>query len=270
VESATGDARRDRAGDAVVEGGADHWHRDGRRDCRLGCDNARDRRDNSAERALTIAKHCGGGWTVCVRPARAETAAGVTTAYTLDLASSLPQVLTETSGSAITSYAYAGGPLELDQSGATNWYLTDTLGSVRLVTDSTGASPATYDYSAFGSTRTSSGSLANEVRFSGERTDTESGLEFLRARTYDPSVGTFLQRDSWGITARTSSGDGSAYSPIAVAVVLLLLAFVNFVPVGLMVHPYGPISWVAAVLYVVAQLLWLRRIRRAVQHANQR
>ncbi len=125
----------------------------------------------------------------------------MTTAYTLDLASSLPQVLTETAGSAVTAYAYAGGPLELDRSGATNWYLTDTLGSVRLVTDSTGASPATYAYSAFGSTRASTGTLANEVRFSGERTDTESGLEFLRARTYDPSVGTFLQRDTWGITA---------------------------------------------------------------------
>ena len=55
-----------------------------------------------------------------------KTAAGVTTAYTLDLASGLPQVLTETAGSAVTAYAYAGGPFELDRSGATNWYLTDT------------------------------------------------------------------------------------------------------------------------------------------------
>jgi RHS repeat-associated protein len=133
-----------------------------------------------------------------------KTAAGLSTAYSLDLASGLPQVLTETTGSAVSSYAYAGGPLELDRSGTTYWYLSDTLGSVRLVTDSTGASPATYAYSAFGSTRTSTGSLANEVRFSGERTDTESGLEFLRARTYDPSVGTFLQRDSWGITPTNS------------------------------------------------------------------
>ena len=123
----------------------------------------------------------------------------------------MPQVLTETAGSAVTAYAYAGGPLELDRSGATNWYLTDTLGSVRLVTDSTGASPATYAYSAFGSTRASTGTLANEVRFSGERTDTESGLEFLRARTYDPSTGTFLQRDSWGITA-TDSQSIDAYA----------------------------------------------------------
>ena len=69
-----------------------------------------------------------------------------------------------------------------------------------MLTDASGNSASTYNYSAFGQTRTSSGSIANEVRFSGERTDTESGLEFLRARTYDPNTGTFLQRDSWGIT----------------------------------------------------------------------
>jgi RHS repeat-associated protein len=142
-----------------------------------------------------------------------KTAAGLSTAYSLDLASGLPQVLTETTGSAVSSYAYAGGPLELDRSGTTYWYLSDTLGSVRLVTDSVGASPATYAYSAFGSTRTSTGTLANEVRFSGERTDTESGLEFLRARTYDPSVGTFLQRDTWGITPTNSQSlDAYAYT----------------------------------------------------------
>jgi RHS repeat-associated protein len=143
----------------------------------------------------------------------AKTAGGVTTAYTLDLASSLPGVLTETAGSSVTSYAYAGGPLEIDRSGATYWYLSDTLGSVRLVTDSTGASPATYAYTAFGSTRASTGTVANEVRFTGERTDGESGLEFLRARTYDPSTGTFLQRDSWGITPTSSQSiDGYAYT----------------------------------------------------------
>ena len=122
-------------------------------------------------------------------------------------------MLSETTGSTTTSYAYAGGPLELDRSGTTYWYLSDTLGSVRLLTDSTGATPATYAYAAFGSTRKSTGSIANEVRFSGERTDTESGLEFLRARTYDPSTGTFLQRDTWGISPTDSqSMDAYAYT----------------------------------------------------------
>lgn len=68
------------------------------------------------------------------------------------------------------------------------------------MTDATGANAAAYSYAAFGATRTSAGGLANEIRFTGERTDAESGLEFLRARTYDPTTGTFLQRDSWGIS----------------------------------------------------------------------
>jgi YD repeat-containing protein len=68
----------------------------------------------------------------------AKTTAAGTTSCTLDLASGLPQVLSETTGSATSTYAYAGGPLELDRAGTTYWYLADTLGSVRLVTDSAG------------------------------------------------------------------------------------------------------------------------------------
>jgi RHS repeat-associated protein len=134
----------------------------------------------------------------------AKTVGGVTTIYRLDLASGLPQVLAEDDGTTVSRYVYGGGPRELDRAGTTYWYLTDTLGSVRLVTDSTGATPATYAYSAFGSTRKSTGTLANEIRFTGERTDGESGLEFLRARTYDPSTGSFLERDSWGISPTNS------------------------------------------------------------------
>lgn len=56
-----------------------------------------------------------------------KTVGAATTAYTLDLASGLPRVLSETTGSATTSYAYAARPLEIDQSGTTYWYLSDTL-----------------------------------------------------------------------------------------------------------------------------------------------
>jgi RHS repeat-associated protein len=141
----------------------------------------------------------------------AKTTAAGSTAYTLDLASGLPQVLSETTGASTSAYAYAGGPLELDVSGSTYWYLADSLGSVRLVTDASGDTPATYAYAAFGSTRSETGSLPNEVRFTGERTDAESGLQYLNARTYDPATGTFLQRDTWGITAT----DGQSIDPYA-------------------------------------------------------
>ncbi len=55
-----------------------------------------------------------------------------------------------------------------------------SLGSIRVLTDSTGA--------AIGSVRTSSG-------FSGEQTDSESGLLSLRARYLDPTTGRFLSKD---------------------------------------------------------------------------
>ena len=95
----------------------------------------------------------------------AKTTAAGTTAYTLDLASALPQVLAETTGAATTAYAFAGSPLEIDHRGTTYWYQADTLGSVRMLTDASGNSASSYNYSAFGATRTSSGSIANEVRF---------------------------------------------------------------------------------------------------------
>jgi YD repeat-containing protein len=139
-----------------------------------------------------------------------KTVAGATTAYTLDLASGLPQVLSETTGSATTSYAYGTGPLEIDKSGTTYWYLTDTLGSVRLLTDSSGATPSTYAYSAFGSTRKTTGSIANEVRFTGERTDTESGgWEWRDASTAGAAVTAYrsasVARNSAGVMTGTTS-----------------------------------------------------------------
>jgi RHS repeat-associated protein len=102
------------------------------------------------------------------------------------------------------NYVYAGGggsgPLETERAGVPYWYLTDSLGSTRLVTDTTGLQAANYTYSPFGRVNTSSGSLAltNEILFAGQRTDPESGLQYLRARNYDPASGTFLQRDTWG------------------------------------------------------------------------
>jgi RHS repeat-associated protein len=33
------------------------------------------------------------------------------------------------------------------------------------------------------------------VTYAGQYTDTETGLQYLRARYYDPSTGTFLTRD---------------------------------------------------------------------------
>ncbi len=129
----------------------------------------------------------------------AKRVGGTTTTYTLDLASELPQVLAESDG---TAYLYGADLIGLERAGAMSYYLPDTLGSTRRVVDGSGAVIAAYTYEAFGTLKTSSGTLANDVRFTGERTDQESGLLFLRARSYDPSTGRFLQPDAWGFDPR--------------------------------------------------------------------
>ena len=54
---------------------------------------------------------------------------------------------------------------------------------------------ATYDYDAFGNTLVEEGEINNPIRYSGEYLDEESGLIYLRARYYDPSVGRFISED---------------------------------------------------------------------------
>ena len=130
-----------------------------------------------------------------------KTVGATTTTYTLDLASALTEVLAESDG---TTYLYGADLLAMERAGGSNWYLPDALGSTRRVTDDTGNVVASYEYEAFGAVRQSTGTLANDVRFTGERADPESGLVFLRARHYDPAAGRFLQADRWPYDERIS------------------------------------------------------------------
>ncbi len=60
---------------------------------------------------------------------------------------------------------------------------------------------ATYDYDAFGNTLVEEGEINNPIRYSGEYLDEETGLIYLRARYYDPSVGRFISEDThWNPT----------------------------------------------------------------------
>jgi hypothetical protein len=67
----------------------------------------------------------------------------------------------------------------------------------------------------------------------------------------------------------TGPGRGDASSPLAVPVTLCCLALVNLSAPLILVGPFGPLSSVGAVAYLVAQLLWLARIRRAVRRAER-
>ena len=79
----------------------------------------------------------------------------------------------------------------------TSWYGFDGHGSVRYITNSTGAITDTYDYDAFGNLVYSTGSTANNYLFAGEQFDPELGLYYNRARYLDVRSGRFWGMDTY-------------------------------------------------------------------------
>jgi RHS repeat-associated protein len=91
-------------------------------------------------------------------------------------------------------YVYGVG--RIAQVGAsTHYYLSDGLGSTMALTDEDGDVVNDYDYDVFGALRDSSGSQPNDFTFAGEQVDGSTGLQYLRARYYDPTTGRFVSRD---------------------------------------------------------------------------
>jgi RHS repeat-associated protein len=101
-------------------------------------------------------------------------------------------------------YAVSGSTIEV--------YHTDGLGSVRAITDATGALTAIYRTDEWGTPTTTTGSSTQPFRFTGEPRDA-TGLTFLRARYYDPSLGRFMSRDALaGSVSSPSSLNRFAYA----------------------------------------------------------
>ncbi len=83
----------------------------------------------------------------------------------------------------------------------------DRIGSVFLVTDSTGEPLEWYDYTAYGVTRIldpagvrrPESAIGNPFGFQGHHADSTLGLVHMRARTYVPAMGRFLSRDPIGL-----------------------------------------------------------------------
>ncbi|MCZ7578461.1 MAG: RHS repeat-associated core domain-containing protein [Dehalococcoidia bacterium] len=123
-----------------------------------------------------------------------------TTRFTWDINAGLPVVLDD--GPSREGYLYGAGLSAMKQSGNWHYYLADGLRST-MVLPAAGRMDAagdvengyTYDPSREGyGEPTVTGSLANEFDFAGQQTD-PTGLQYLRARYYDPETGTFLSRD---------------------------------------------------------------------------
>ncbi|WP_248926754.1 S8 family serine peptidase [Paenibacillus hamazuiensis] len=81
-------------------------------------------------------------------------------------------------------------------SGKSGYYFYNGHGDVVAIKDAAGNNINTYDYDIWGNLTSKTGIMDNPYRYTGEPQDDESGLIYLRARYYDPTVGRFISQDT--------------------------------------------------------------------------
>jgi RHS repeat-associated protein len=136
---------------------------------------------------------------------------GAPTFYTLDYNTDLTQVLAATTNNQTTTYLTGIG--EQSPNSAWSYYSTDGLGSVRQMTDAAGAVTYKASYEPYGTPfdQWPGPQAASTFGYTGESTDANS-LVYLRARYYDPRLGTFLSKDPFeGVMTRSGSLNGYGY-----------------------------------------------------------
>ena len=97
---------------------------------------------------------------------------------------------TKGDGSKLASY-YRGIHLAAIDNGAIDYYLYDNHGDITGMKNE--GSSIVYD--AFGNQTSDTTGGYNPFRYNSQYTDAESGLIYLRARYYDPSIGRFMAED---------------------------------------------------------------------------
>jgi RHS repeat-associated protein len=141
--------------------------------------------------------------TASINEAFAYDATGLLTAKTSGLSTqhlawdaSTPLPLLLNDGEKSYVYGPNGLPIEQISSGEKPTYLHhDQLGSTRLLTDASGKTSASFSYAPYGELEGTTGTATTPLAFAGQYTDAETGLQYLRARFYDPGTGQFLSRD---------------------------------------------------------------------------
>lgn len=76
------------------------------------------------------------------------------------------------------------------------YFLTDALGSVRQLTNTTADITSTQAYSPYETSLSTAGDSETPYGFTGEYTDATGNI-YLRARYYNPNDGRFISRDTW-------------------------------------------------------------------------
>ncbi len=136
-----------------------------------------------------------------------------TLSFVWDRSGGLPLML----GDGTNRYVYGPGetPLEqIDGRGVVSYLHHDAIGSTRMLTEARGAAVATFTYSPYGALTSSTGTQTTWFGYAGQYTEAEVGVQYMRARFYDPATGQFLTRDP--LTSVTGQPYGYANdSPLA-------------------------------------------------------
>lgn len=123
------------------------------------------------------------------------------TNHAYDLSGGLPLMITDGPNAYITGPG--GLPIEqIAQGNVVRYFNHDQLGSTTSLTTSTGSSAQTYKYDAYGQLTSTKPTIVNPFRYAGQYTDPETGLQYLRARYYEPATGQMLSRDPLTATSR--------------------------------------------------------------------
>jgi RHS repeat-associated protein len=103
----------------------------------------------------------------------------------------------DASGNISDEYIFFGGKriARIDSQGNVDYYLADSLGSSRVVTDSNGNILDDCDFLPFGDERCVASSSGNAYKFTGKERDSESGLDNFGARYYSSQFGRMMSPD---------------------------------------------------------------------------
>lgn len=116
---------------------------------------------------------------------------------------------TNSSGSVVSRFAQGDDvdeALAMLRIGATSFLHSNGVSSVTSLSNSAGSLAQTYAYDSFGMQTASPGSLTNPFRYTGREWDTETSLQFSRARYFHNSTARFLSEDPVGFKGGVNFG----------------------------------------------------------------
>jgi RHS repeat-associated protein len=107
----------------------------------------------------------------------------------------------DAAGNVSATYAYGNGLSAVMNGSGTFYYNADALGNVTSLSGTGGDPVETYEYAPFGDLLASTGSQDNPFQYGGALgiVTEADGLDLMRSRFYDPTIGRFMARDQINI-----------------------------------------------------------------------